>query len=132
MPPSLMEMRFRSNPLVDLRQLDDLAAEQREAFRDLESDPDFYGLFVPKPPLMMNLKSVARPTANLFQSLTAAPSRLEDPSLCDDVVDLVLDGILEIESGDGFVCGADALPIVSDPVAEPQLRNAAARLSREA
>jgi len=101
-------MQLRANPLVDLRQLDDLAAEQREAFRDLESDPDFYGLFVPKPPLMMNLQSVGRQTAKLFLDL-ATPSRCD---LDDDVVDLVLDGILEIESENGFVHGADAFPIL--------------------
>lgn len=136
MMPSLNEVRFRSNPYVELKQLGDLAAEQRGAFRELESDPDFYGLFVPKPPLTMNLKSVARQTAELFRTL-ATPSRLDDALLRDadyagDVIDLVLDGILEIESGDGFVSGADALPVVCPGLGAPDVRDAAARLSRDA
>ena len=133
---TLHEIRFRSNPHLELRQLGELAAEQREPFRELESDPDFYGLFVPRPPLTMNLKSVARQTAELFQSLST-PSRLDPALLGDDdyrgdVVDLVLDGVLEIETGDGFVSGADALPLVCPPAEAPALRDAAARLSLDA
>jgi hypothetical protein len=133
--PSLHEIRFRSSPHVELKQLGDLAAEQREPFRELESDPDFYGLFVPKPPLTINLKSVARQTAALFQAL-ATPSRLDRALLgedeVDDVVDLVLDGILEIESGDGFISGADALPVVCPSLGTPEVCDAAARLSHDA
>ncbi len=101
--------RFRSSPFVELKRLADLSAEQREPFRELDSDPDFHGLFVPKPPLSMNLKSVGRETAELFQSL-AVPASLDAD---DDIIDLVLDGILEIEGPAGFVSGADALPLIS-------------------
>jgi hypothetical protein len=133
---TLHEIRFRSNPRLELRQLGELAAEQREPFRELERDPDFYGLFVPRPPLTMNLKSVARQTAELFRMLST-PARIDAALLGDDdyrgdVVDLVLDGVLEIETGDGFVSGADALPLVCPPGEEPEFRDAAARLSRDA
>lgn len=132
----LNEMRFRSSPFVDLKQLADLAPEQREAFRELENDSDFYGLFVPRPPLTMNIKSVARQTAELFRNLSI-PSRLDGALLGDDdyrndVVDLVLDGILQVESGEEFLTGADAFPVVCEPGVESDVRNAAARLSRDA
>jgi hypothetical protein len=134
--PSLHQIRFRSSPHVELKQLADLPSEQREPFLELESDPDFYGLFIPRPPLTMNLKAVARQTAELFRTL-AEPSHLDKALLADehhvaDVVDLVLDGILEIENGGGFVCGADALALLAHPVPPPALRDAAARLSRDA
>lgn len=116
-------LRVRANPRVELKRLDDLDVEQREAFRELESDPEFYGLFVAKPPLAMNVQSVARQTAELFRTL-ATPSPLE---LDADVIDLVLDGILEIESGDGFVSGAGAWTIVC-----PSLGESADGLSRDA
>ena len=113
MTQALQDLRFRSHPLVELKPLASLSDAQREAFRDLESDPGTYGLFVPKPPLTMTLKSAARQTADLFCSL-ARPARIDAAFLGDgedvsDIVDLVLDGILEIESGDGFVSGADAI-----------------------
>ena len=127
---SLQEIRFRSSPYIDLKQLADLPAEQREPFLELESDPEFYGLFIPRPPLTMNLKAVARQTAELFRAL-ATPSRL-DEQRANDVVDLVLDGIFEIESGDGFVCGADALPLLAPPPAPPDAGDTVARLSRDA
>lgn len=128
---SLHEIRFRSSPFIELKQLGELTAEQREPFLELENDPEFYGLFVPRPPLTTNLKSVARQTAELFQTL-ATPSRLDaalldDAEYAGDVIDLVLDGILEIESGDAFVSGADAFPIVCGAAAAP-----AAGLSRDA
>jgi hypothetical protein len=134
--PALHEIRFRSSPYIELRLLGDLGAEQREPFLELESDPDFYGLFVPRPPLTMNLKSVERQTAEIFLAL-ATPARLDDALLADsesvdDVIDLVLDGVLEVESADGFVSGADALPIVGDSISMPEAREAVTRLSRDA
>ena len=112
----LHDLRFRANPLMELTQLASLTDAQREPFRDLESDPDFYGLFVPQPPLTITIKSAPRQTAELFRSL-AAPAHLDRALLGDgdaaaNIVDLVLDGILEIERGDGFVSGADALPFL--------------------
>lgn len=126
-------MRLRANPQVELQQLGQLAAGQREMFRDLEADPDFYGLLVPKPPLAMHLQSAPRRTAELFRSLQE-PGTLPDEVLCDaeDIVDLVLDGILEIESNDGFVSGADALPILCDAPPPPLHDDATGRLSHEA
>jgi hypothetical protein len=126
-------MRFRSSPHVELKRLDELAAGQAEAFRGLESDPEFYGLLVAKPPLSMNLKSVARQTAELFESL-ATPSHLDlaEPEAAEDVIDLVLDGILEVESADGFISGGDALPVVCARVEPPEFRDASSRLAREA
>lgn len=110
--PSLTEIRFRASPFVELKRLADLEAGQREPFRELEADPDFYGLFVARPPLAMNVKSVTRPVAELFRTL-AVPSGIEDALLGEaETVDLVLDGILEVESEGEFVCGADALPVV--------------------
>jgi hypothetical protein len=134
MQPALNGMRFRSNPHVELKQLGELEAGQREAFRALEDDPEFYGLLVAKPPFSMNLKSVARATAELFRSL-AVPSHLSDAILgevADDVIDLVLDGILEVESADGFVSGGDALPMMGAVVEPPRSRDASSRLSCEA
>lgn len=130
MPP-LDELIFRSNAAVELKQLADLTPEQRDAFNELEADPDFYALFVPRPPSKMTMKSVERSVAELFRSL-AMPSRLDHTLLGDDAIDLVLDGILEIETGGGFVSGADAFPFICPALPEHELTDASAKLSRDA
>ncbi|HYH06310.1 MAG TPA: hypothetical protein VEK11_04535 [Thermoanaerobaculia bacterium] len=97
-------MRLRTSPLVELRQLDELSPEQRAPFRDLENDPDFHALLLPRAPLPINLKAVSRATAELLSSL-------REPALApltDDVIDLILDGIVEVETADGFASGAGA------------------------
>jgi hypothetical protein len=118
--------RYRASRHFELKQLAELSPEQRESFVELEADPDFYGLLIPRPPLTTNIKSVARQTAALFRKLSK-PSEVDD-----DVVDLVLDGILEVKHRNRYVSGADALPIFGSklPAAEP--RDAIARLSRDA
>ena len=73
---SLDAVRFRSNPYVELKTLDELTDEEREPLAELQSDPDFYGLLVPRPPLAINLKSVRRPAAALLRAL-AAPAPLD-------------------------------------------------------
>jgi hypothetical protein len=130
--PALSEIRFRRSPHVELKRLEDLAISEREPFAELERDPEFYGLFVAQPPLRMNLKAVARQTAQLFRKLSA-PSQLDDALLRDEeVIDLVLDGILEIETGSTFSSGADALPILCPQAALPEIHDATARLSCDA
>jgi hypothetical protein len=73
--------------------------------------------------------------AELFQSF-ATPSRLDERTLGDgesaEVVDLVLDGIFEIESSDGFVSGADALPLLAAVSCPSIPRTRTAQLSHEA
>ena len=112
----LTEVRFRSNPEIELKTLAELPAEQQDAFRELERDAGFYGLLVPRAPSAVNLKSVDRETAELFRGLTV-PSHLDSALLTDDegradVIDLVLDSILEIETGGAFVSGADAAALL--------------------
>lgn len=131
-----IDTRFRSSSALELQRLDELPPPEREKFADLENDPEFYGLLIPRPPLRMNVKSVARSVAELFQRLTT-PATLDaatvsDAASRDEIVDLVLDGILEIESDDGFVSGADAMPLLCPVVDEALPNDSLARLSLEA
>ena len=129
-------LRFRSTAQLELKRLDELTPEQKEPFLELEADEDFYGLLIPAPGIALNVKSVGKQAADLFRGL-ATPTSIDAALLADDeyrndVIDLVLDGVLEIESGDGFVSGADAFPIFfPDPPPVPT-DGAIARLSREA
>ncbi|HVE71857.1 MAG TPA: hypothetical protein VNI54_10850 [Thermoanaerobaculia bacterium] len=56
----------------------------------------------------MHLKGVSRNAADLFLSF-AEPREVDAD---DDLIDLVLDGVLEVEHGDDFLSGADALPFM--------------------
>ncbi len=126
--------RFRSSPALDLKRLDELPPEQQTAFGELRKDNDFYGLLVPRVAGRTSIKSVGQQTAHLFASL-ATPSRLfelDDPAYREDIIDLVLDGILEIEIGGAFCSGADAFRIVASQLPDAIERGRIATLSREA
>ncbi|HEX6159940.1 MAG TPA: hypothetical protein VF111_07225 [Thermoanaerobaculia bacterium] len=120
--------RFRASSRFELKRLDELPPEQRGAFRELESDADFYGLLVPRPPTMLSIKSVAHETASLLRTL-ATPAAIDAD---DDIIDLVLDGVLEIEAERGFVAGVDAFPILFPEARRTDGGSAIARLSSEA
>ena len=126
--------RFRSSPALDLKRLDELPPEQQAAFGELQKDSDFYGLLVPRVAGGTSIKSVGQQTAHLFSSL-ATPSRLfelDDPAYREDIIDLVLDGILEIEIGGAFCSGADAFRIVAPQLPDAAEQGRIATLSREA
>jgi hypothetical protein len=105
-----MQTTIRTSPRFELKQLAELSPEQRAPFRELEADKDFFGLLVPRGSAAMNIKSVGHDTAALLRRLTT-PSTLDAD---DDVIDLVLDGVLEIEADGDFLSGADALSVLCD------------------
>ena len=114
-----MQTTIRTSSRFELKQLAELTPEQREPFRELEADQDFFGLLVPRGGAAMNIKSVGHDTAALLRRLSQ-PSPLDAD---DDVIDLVLDGVLEIESDGDFLSGADALAVLcdlDDAAAEPR------------
>ncbi|HEX6100968.1 MAG TPA: hypothetical protein VF432_31915 [Thermoanaerobaculia bacterium] len=107
--------RFRATPSLALRRLEELPEEHRTALRELQEDADFYGVLVPLD-AAATLKAVARETAELFLSLqTPASLGVVD----EDTIDLVLDGILEVEHDGRFVSGAEAFPVFF-PAANPR------------
>jgi hypothetical protein len=128
--------RFRASPRLELKRLDELPPEQREPFRELERDDDFYGLLVPRAPASISIKSVGEQTASLFRELLA-PANIDATLLADDdyrgdVIDLVLDGVLEIEHDSRFVTGAAAFPLVCPTPKTIAGDDAIGRISAEA
>lgn len=107
-------MILRASPRFALKRLDDLPAGQRKPFEELTRDPDFEGLLVPLRPAA-TIKAAGRDLAQLFRAL-ATPSPVD---VDDDVIDLVLDGVLEVERGGEFVCGADALDVLCGGATQP-------------
>jgi hypothetical protein len=119
---------LRASPRFDLRRLDELTSEQRAPFAELEQNDGFYGLLVPRPPFEANVKSIAADGAALFRSL-ASPGAV---SIDDEVIDLVLDGVLEVAHDDGFHWGAGALQHVGVTLSPLAHVSAVERLSLDA
>src|ERR1700688_2279498 len=119
---------LRASPRFELRRLDELTPEQRAPFAELERSGDFYGPLVPRPPFEANVKSLAAEGAALFRSL-ALPGAVP---VDDEVIDLVLDGVLEVAYGDDFHWGANALAHVGVTLPPLAQVNAVERLSLEA
>src|SRR5262245_55833243 len=110
-------MDFRASAHFELKRLDELPLEQRKPFEELTRDADFYGLLVPHSRPAATIKAVGRDMAALFRTL-ASPGPVY---VTDAVIDLVLDGVLEVRDDGHFVCGADALPILcgdATPIAD--------------
>jgi hypothetical protein len=121
---------------------DDLRPAQRAAFQELASQPDHFGLLMADTPLELSTKVVSRDTAQLLIALKTPgplPDHVRDVASEDDskaLIQLIMDGVLEIETDRGFVSGPLASPylrsslghdaIVGEPRTVPQ------RLSLEA
>jgi hypothetical protein len=115
---SIEEVVFRANPTYEVVLFDRLPSEQTDMLSDLRKDPNLYGILRPREHPELGIKSVDRDTALLYFTLKE-PGRLPayiKPMLGDQcnqaIVELVLDGVLEIESHGKFVSGADASRLV--------------------
>lgn len=135
----LLGRRFRANRRYELIEHARLPGDRRAAFASLESDPDYYGLLVPKEHAELGILAVDHDSASLFLDLS------EPRSLPDEVrvrlgsnrnkriAQFVLDGVLEVEFGDRFVTGPSAHPqLFEAPVTAPRPASLVAGLSYEA
>lgn len=115
---SIETTHFRANPNYKLILFDRLPPEQQGALKDLQEDPDFYGILYPRAETSLGIKSVCQETALLFFTLQEPgklPSyvRARFGEQCNQAIaELVLDGMLEIEHNGTFVSGADAYELI--------------------
>lgn len=136
---ALEACQFRASPNHELVLFDHLDAQARDALADLARDPGFYGIVRPRTGQpSAALRSVDRETALLLLTLREPGplpfyARQADPS-GEAVRRLVLDGVLEIRDGDGFVSGPDAAasPLFAAPGQERAGSGRLGRLSWDA
>ncbi len=111
---NLSQAVFRANAKYRLLPFEHLPAEQRRALGSLQGDPEFFGVLVPQQEGGLTLKSVCR-TAALAWYAVQQPGVL--PRLAREgqggedeaaIHRLVLDQVLEVKVGDGFVSGIHA------------------------
>ncbi len=111
-------VRLRSNPHLRLIPYDRLPSGDRDTFKGLSQDPDFYGILAPPEGSVLPAKSVSRDAALLFLALRE-PACL--PHLLNGVFGiqvserlrpLVLDAVFEVEHAGRFVSGPAALELM--------------------
>src|SRR5436305_14600452 len=114
----IQDASFRANPDYELVLFDRLPSDEQEVLRDLEKDRDFYGILRPRHQPGLSIKSVCQETALLFLTLQT-PGRLPTyvqtrfGEQCNQAVaELVLDGVLEVESSGTFVSGSHAYDLI--------------------
>ncbi|HWM91183.1 MAG TPA: hypothetical protein VN493_10480 [Thermoanaerobaculia bacterium] len=119
--PDVLRRDFRSNPAFELVLFDRLAAKERETLADLRKDSDFYGILRPREaPSILGVKSVDRETALLFLTLRepgplpAYVQAMLGEGTLRVVARLVVDAILEVREGEGFLSGAAALSLFGE------------------
>lgn len=135
---SILAFSFRANPKYELILFDRLPDREKELLRDLQKDADLYGILRPCESSGLGLKSVDRDTALLFLTLRQ-PGTLPDYVLRthgaganDAIAQLVLDGLLEMDAGEGFRSGAAASAVICSAEQPPDGDGVTARLSLDA
>ena len=115
---NILEATFRANPNYELVLFDRLPPAEQVVLRGLQQDPDFYGLLCSRERTDLGFKSVCQDTALLYLTLTK-PGRLPSyiKNLFGDkcnqaIAELVLDGVLEIDSHETFVSGPQAYHLI--------------------
>ncbi|MBC6972658.1 hypothetical protein H9I32_09705 [Bacillus sp. Xin] len=104
---------FRANPEYELVSLDTLLLEERKNLEFLKSDPNHYGILKPRSS-RLTPKSISEETAillNILQQPNHLPEFVKETlqERCNQLIaKFVLDGILEVQHGESFVCGVNA------------------------
>jgi hypothetical protein len=115
--PTLESATYRFNPALELVVFDRLEPGLQQRLAGLTRDPSFYGVILPvdRRDAAATAKAADRESALLLLTLrTPGPipayaRRLLGPDAWHTITGLVLDGILEIESGGVFRSGPDAI-----------------------
>lgn len=109
----IIDGEFRSSPGYELVLFDRLSVSEQLPLADLKKDPELYGVLRPLQ-AGLGVKSACRNTALLLLTMKE-PGRLPGyvhtmlGARCNSVIaELVLDGVLEIRVGPGFVSGKEA------------------------
>lgn len=140
MVPDLAARAFRAGDAFELVVFERLPAAEQLLLAELRDAPEFYGVLRPRTGTGRTIRAVDRDTALLWLTLQA-PAPLPAFAWEGDgdaarrrITELVLDGVLEMETSEGFVSGAAAMQRFSGPVGSPDdgPRSRLARLSLDA
>lgn len=134
----LREARLRANPAYELVLFDRLGPAEQQTLEALGRDPDAYGILRPLAVRGLHAKSISREMALLWLTLQQ-PARLPRYAVrmlgdsCNQVIgQMILDGVLEIESDGRMLSGPAAQGLICADVDNPGPETAVAALSRHA
>ncbi len=130
--------RFRAGGGYELIVFDRLPLAEQAVLAELRADPDLYGVFKPRAGSGRTVRSVGKDTALLWLTLQAPgplpffvwsgePERARQAR--EAIVELVLDGVLEMEEGERFVSGPAAASLLLGGGGESAPRGRLAELS---
>jgi len=135
---NILDATFRSNPSYELVVFDRLSSDERELLSSLQEDPDLYGILRPRGQSVLPIKSVCRETALLYLTLQI-PGKIPDyvktrlGEQCNRAIaELVLDGVLEIDSNGMFACRSEAYDRIYEAEPGYVAQGTIARLSLDA
>ena len=115
----LSRRTFRAGRAYDLVVFDRLSPEEQMLLTELRADPDFYGVLRPRPGSGRTIKAVGKETALLWltlQSPGALPFFVFGNDLkeaINAILELLLDGVLEMEENGRFLTGAEAAELMA-------------------
>jgi len=129
---------YRAGSAYRFVPVDRLTAEQQAAVGDLAGDPEIYAVLIPLSAGAQTVKAIDQQTALVYLTLREPgplPSSMRaafKDELPAAVARLVLDGVLEIRSGEDFVSGPDAAPLLNVGIKPSAPRGRLAQLSIQA
>ena len=115
--PDIRGHTYRLNPGYEVVPAERLSASHGVALADAESGRDFYGVLLPRQGSGLEPRSISADTALLLLTLQvpgplpAYSMRQSGFAMAEVVHRLVLDRVLQVFDGGGFVCGPAAMPL---------------------
>jgi hypothetical protein len=133
----IVSSTFRANPSYTLEAVERLSLAEQQSLKGQAENPEFYGILRPCAGSGLGIKLISREMALLFGALKrpgTLPSHVSGrlgTNTNEAIAALVLDGVLQLESGRGFVSGAACYSRIfrRQAASEPKSRLAALSLA---
>ncbi len=111
---------FRANPEYTVVSLDRLNISDQQRLQEINYQGDLYGVLAPLSNVSLDFIAVSCDTALLFMTLTKAGHfpyhamrSLGQQSIDNEIIRLVVDGVLQVLHNDNFICGPCAIELIS-------------------
>lgn len=128
----MLDNIFRLNPIFEIIPVEELTEKQRTGFRRILSGKNIHSLLHAPGKAEFSVKALNQPLAEFLENLRE-PQRVKDllvkfreesdKEIRQLLIQLILDGVLEVESNGGYLSGIEALNKVISPAAHTAARD---------